>query len=239
MEILQYGVVALIGFVVGQIIDLCNIRFAEEKKIFNKESIREYFKDFKINYVICIINALIYIALLKRYGLGLNFARFAFLLPCLISAFIIDYHLEIIPNRLNLTIFEVGLIFMFIFGMLNIYVAFDMLLGMFVGAGIFLLITLIGGLMAGKEAMGLGDVKLMGAMGLFFGVKGIIIISILSFFIGGLMILVLLLSKKKTLNDYIPFGPSIVLAAAIMAFVPANAVISGVIYLLSSGRIRL
>lgn len=239
MKMVQYGIVAIIGFIVGQIIDLCNIRFAEEKKIFTKESIKEYFKDFKINYVVCIINALLYIGLLKRFGLGLNFARYAFLVPCLISAFIIDYHLEIIPNRLNLTIFEVGLIFAFICGMLNIYIAFDMLLGMFVGAGIFLLITLIGGLIAGKEAMGLGDVKLVGAMGLFFGVKGIIIVSILSFFIGGLMILVLLLSKKKTLNDYIPFGPSIVLSAIVMTFIPANMIISWVIYVLSSGRVRL
>ena len=198
MEILKYIIVAILGFIIGQVVDLCNIRFAEEKKIFNRESIKEYFKDFKINYVVCIINALLYVALLKRYGLSINFARFAFLIPCLISAFIIDYHLEIIPNRLNLTIFEVGMFFAFLIGTTRtIDFAINMILGMFVGAGIFLVITLLGGLIAGKEAMGLGDVKLVGALGLFFGVRGIILVSMLSFFVGGLMVLILILSKKK------------------------------------------
>ena len=41
----------------------------------------------------------------------------------------------------------------------------DKLLGLAIGGGIFLIITLIGGLIAGKEAMGFGDVKLMGASG--------------------------------------------------------------------------
>ena len=73
----------------------------------------------------------------------------------LISAFVIDYKIQIIPNRLNLSIFETGLVFAFIFGVQNLNIAKDMLLGMLVGGGIFLLITLIGGAIAGKEAMGL------------------------------------------------------------------------------------
>ena len=91
------------------------------------------------------------------------------LFPMLLCAFVIDYRLKIIPNRLNLTIFEVGLAYTFLEGIININIAIDMLLGMIAGAGIFLFITLVGGLIAGKEAMGFGDVKLMGGLGLFFG----------------------------------------------------------------------
>ena len=43
-------------------------------------------------------------------------------------------------------------------------IALDRLAGMFVGGGIFLIITLIGGLIAGKEAMGMGDVKFVGVL---------------------------------------------------------------------------
>ena len=43
-----------------------------------------------------------------------------------------------------------------------------MLLGCVTGGGIFILITLLGGLIAGKEAMGLGDVKFMGAVRIVF-----------------------------------------------------------------------
>ena len=90
-----------------------------------------------------------------------------------------DNRAKIIPNRLNLTIFEVGLVFTFIEGIININIAIDMLLGMIAGAGIFLFITLVGGLIAGKEAMGFGDVKLMGALGLFFVWRTIIIIYLI------------------------------------------------------------
>ena len=95
-----------------------------------------------------------------------------------------------------------------------------MLLGGLVGAGIFLLITLIGGLIAGKEAMGFGDVKLMGAMGLFFGWMNIISVSLIAFLIGAIISIVLLVTKKKSTDEYIPFGPFIVIAAFIVMLVP-------------------
>jgi len=142
------------------------------------------------------------------------------LTPMLISAFVIDYKYQIIPNRLNLTILEVGLVFTFIEGMNHINVAINMLLGSVVGAGIFMLITIIGGLLAGKEAMGLGDVKLMGALGLYFGWINMIVISLISFLIGAIVSIGLLLIKRKKTAEYIPFGPFIVISTGIVIFVP-------------------
>ena len=40
--------------------------------------------------------------------------------PMLLSAFVIDYRQQIIPNRLNLTMFEIGLIIAFLYGMSNV-----------------------------------------------------------------------------------------------------------------------
>ena len=68
----------------------------------------------------------------------------------LLSAFIIDYKLQIIPNRLNLTIFEIGLVFTFLYGLSNTAIAINMLLGMLAGGGIFLLITFLGGMFYGR-----------------------------------------------------------------------------------------
>lgn len=39
------------------------------------------------------------------------------ILTPMLSAFVIDYRQQIIPNRLNLTMFEIGLIIAFLYGM--------------------------------------------------------------------------------------------------------------------------
>ena len=144
------------------------------------------------------------------------------LAPMFLAAFIIDYRKQIIPNRLTLTIFEVGLVFAFISGISSVNIFVDRLLGMVTGAGIFLLITLIGGAIAGKEAMGFGDVKIMGALGLVFGLSDIIMISVLSFLLGAVISIVLLVTKKKGTDEYIPFGPFIIIATFIVMLVPHN-----------------
>ena len=222
IHILWYVFVGIIGLFVGQFIDWCNIRLVEYKKIFSRDFFKEYLKNCKPKYILMIIVAIAYILLLYRYGFSINALKFMFLIPMLISALAIDYRLKIIPNRLNLTIFEVGLVYTFVEGIVNINIAIDMLLGMVAGAGIFLFITLVGGLIAGKEAMGFGDVKLMGALGLFFGWRTIIIISLIAFLLGAIIGVALIICKRKTGDEYIPFGPFIVIATIIAIFVPFN-----------------
>jgi len=173
-----------------------------------------------------LITSATYVALLYNYGIkntfiaNLDLIKFMILTPMLLSAFVIDYKLQIIPNRLNLTMFEVGLVIAFLYGLSDVAITINMVLGMLVGAGIFLAITLIGGLVYGKEAMGFGDVKLMGALGIYFGLSNIIVITLLSFLIGAILSIVLLATKIKKMDEYIPFGPFIVLGTFISIFVP-------------------
>ncbi len=68
--------------------------------------------------------------------------------------------------------------------------------------------------------MGFGDVKLMGALGLFFGLSNIIIITLVSFLIGAILSIILLVTKIKKSDEYIPFGPFIVLATFISMYIP-------------------
>ena len=222
VHILFYVLFAFIGGFIGQVIDYLNIVFLNERKVISKESFNKYKETFKVNYKLIVLNSCLYVALLYKFGMNLDFLRFAILTPMLISAFIVDYKIQIIPNRLNFTMFEVGIIFAFIFGIQNLNLAKDMFLGMIAGGGIFLLITLIGGLIAGKEAMGLGDVKLMGALGLFFGWYKILIISVLAFLIGAIISIIVLIVRKNREDGYIPFGPFIVVATFITIFVPTN-----------------
>ncbi len=226
VHIIYYVVAAIVGLGVGQLVDWMNKRLPEYKKVISKEIIAEYRINFKPNYILMILTSIIYISLVYVYGIkttliaNLDLVKFMILTPMLLSAFIIDYKLQIIPNRLNLTIFEIGIIFAFLYGLSNVAITINMLLGMITGAGIFLLITLVGGAMYGKEAMGFGDVKLMGALGIYFGFSNIIIITLVSFLIGAILSIVLLISKIKKSNEYIPFGPFIVIATFISIYVP-------------------
>ena len=162
-------------------------------------------------------------SLLYFKGLTIDTIKYMVLIPMLLIAFVIDYRLQIIPNRLTLTIFEFGLIFTFLETIINTTVGIgifvDNILGMLVGGGIFLLITLIGGAIAGKEAMGFGDVKLMGALGLFFGWINMIMISVMAFLFAAIVSIVILIIKRKKFNEYIPFGPFIVVASMIPMYI--------------------
>ncbi len=159
-----------------------------------------------------LLTAIIYVTLIYVIGIkdtliaNLDLIKFLILTPMLLSVFVIDYKLQIIPNRLNLTIFEIGFIFAFLYGLSNVAITINMLLRHVSGsAGIFLAITLLGGIFYGKEAMGFGDVKLMGALGLYFGLSNIIIITLVSFLIGAILSIILLATKMKKSDEYIPF----------------------------------
>ena len=225
VHILYYVGAAILGAIVGWLVNVANKILPEEKKLFSKGLLKKA-KTVRMNYWITIVMIIAYLALVyfcgihKEFYQNLPLIKFGVLIPMLLSAFVIDYNLQIIPNRLNLTMFEVGLLLTSVYGIANINIATDMLLGMVTGAGIFLLITLIGGLIAGKEAMGFGDVKLMGALGLYFGFSGIIVISLIAFLLGAIISIILIATKKKKTDEYIPFGPFIVLSAIITIFVP-------------------
>lgn len=226
VHIVYYVVVAILGLFVGEFVHWMNQRLPEYKSVISKDFITEHKMNFKPNYILMLLTSAIYVAFVYKFGIqqtivaNLDLLKFMILTPMLLSAFIIDYKSQIIPNRLNLTIFEVGIIFAFLYGLSDVAITINMLLGMIVGGGIFLFITLIGGLFYGKEAMGFGDVKLMGALGLFFGFSNIIIITLVSFLIGAILSIMLLITKIKKSDEYIPFGPFIVIAAFISMYVP-------------------
>ena len=93
---------------------------------------------------------------------------------------------------------------------------------MIIGFGIFGLITLIGGLLTKKKAMGYGDVKLMAALGLIFGEMGILMIIVIAFLIAAVVSIVLLVVKKKKFTEYIAFGPYISIASFIVMLSSTN-----------------
>ena len=84
----------------------------------------------------------------------------------------------------------------------------------------------MGSLVYGKEAMGFGDVKLMGALGLYFGLTNIIIIALISFLIGAISSIFLLVTKIMKTDEYIPFGPFIAVSVFVVIFVPYSIIVN-------------
>ena len=227
ISIVYYLIIGLLGLIVGKFVAWANITYVKEDE---KVSIRNFLKHksevYEKQYLTMFLIAFIYIAILYKFGIkdtffkNLDLIKFLVLTPMLVSTFFVDLKHRIIPNRLNMTLFEIGLLFTFIYGINNLSIAKDMLLGLVVGAGIFLIITVLGGLISGKEAMGLGDVKFMGALGLYFGATSIAEISLLAFFIAAVISIIVLLSRliRKNKDEYVPFGPFLVIAAFCLIF---------------------
>jgi len=228
-----YLLAAIIGLGIGQFVDWMNERLSENKKIFSREIFRKYKIEFKPNYVLMIFTSIIYVGLVYKYGIrdnligNLNLIKYIILTPMLLSALVVDYKKQIIPNRLNLVMFEIGLVIAFLFGFSNVAITIDMLLGMIAGIVIFLIIELIGALIYGKkDAIGLGDIKFIGALGLYFGFTNITAISIMAFLIGAITAIILIITRNKKSNEYMSFGPSIVISAFISIFVPFEIIIT-------------
>ena len=226
VHIMIYVAFGILGLIVGNILPQINKRLIEHKKIFDKSFFKEYIKNFQPHYVHMLLIAVIYVLLLYKFGLkpdfiqNLDLIKYMILTPMLFSVAVIDFKENIIPNRLLLTMAEVGLLLTFIYGISDINLAMDMLLGMLVGTVIFGILTLLGRLVSG-----MGDIKLMAALGLFYGSSNILAISIISFLLGAIISIILIISKKRKIDDYIPFGPFIVIASYISIFVPFSTIL--------------
>lgn len=227
IHIFWYVGIGLLGLFVGRIVGLANKNLPEHKPIFSKEIVKEYLKTTEANYTIMAITCILYIALLRVIGMSdlTELFQYIILIPMLICAFCIDYKLQIIPNRLTLTMLECGIVFSFLRGINNLNVAVEMWAGMILGVFIFATITYVGNLIFKKETMGFGDVKLMAALGLFFGWRNIIAISILSFLIAAIFSVCIIVKnkiKKTDITEFIPFGPFIVMASFLVMLIPLN-----------------
>jgi leader peptidase (prepilin peptidase)/N-methyltransferase len=91
-------------------------------------------------------------------------------------------------------------------------------IGMLVGALPLLIIGVIWEKLRNVEAMGGGDVKLMGMVGSFLGWKGALLTIMLGALIGSFTGLALILLKRHTMDKVIPFGPFLALASVAAAF---------------------
>lgn len=177
--------------------------------IWNKGRCRYCGSKYSVQYpFIELLNGVFYVLVYLKYGFNIESILYCILCSVLIVVSMIDLKHKIIPDSLNI----IGLIIGIIFIILDKSLLFYKLIGLGIGLGLFLAIAVV------TNAMGGGDIKLMAVLGLIFGVKGVLFISLFSFVLGAIISIVLLILKIKSRKDEIPFGPFISFAALIYVF---------------------
>lgn len=140
---------------------------------------------------------------------------FLFLALMLMVISFIDLKTTIIPDIITIPGIVIGLVLKLVFAFVDKDWAgfFDASLGMVLGLGIFGFIVF-----ASRGGMGMGDIKLAGLIGVFLGLEKTLLTILLSFIIGGIVGVVLLIFKIKKRKDAIPFGPYLAIASVISMF---------------------
>jgi leader peptidase (prepilin peptidase) / N-methyltransferase len=151
-----------------------------------------------------------------RFGLTWGFVARSILTLFLIATFFIDLRLRIIPDVLTLPGIILGFLLSFV---VKSPTFLNSLLGILVGGGSFYLAAVLGELIFKKESMGGGDIKLAMMLGAFLGWQKILLVLLLSAFLGSLIGgIALFFSKDVKETRTIPFGPFLALGAVIAMF---------------------
>ena len=154
--------------------------------------------------IVELITGFLFMAVYDRYGISFVGIAVVIFVSILVVTAMIDYKFMIIPNKINFIIMILGII-NFLFGNNHSFV--EVILGSLIGGGSLYIMGLVAGWLLRKEAMGGGDIKLMGACGLSLGINGSIFALLFAFYSAAALILILLVLRKLKKNRYIPFGP--------------------------------
>ncbi len=135
----------------------------------------------------------------------------------------VDFEHLIIPDRVTIGGCIAGLMLSITFPSLHgeesmIASVASSAIGLVVGWGGLWLVAILGRWAFKKEAMGFGDVKLLGAIGAFFGWQGVLFTLIVSSFLGSIAGILMVVTKNKEMQSRIPYGPYIALAAILWMY---------------------
>lgn len=154
----------------------------------------------------------------------------------LIVLSIIDLKILILPDELNLALGITGVVFHLSTGQ-DLLPLQDMFLGAALGAGMLYVIRFFANRAYGKDTLGLGDVKLLGAAGLWLGPEMILIaitLGALAGLIHGLCYAAWLSATTKakfTIHDLaIPAGPGFAVGIVLAATYMFTPFVSGVLH---------
>ena len=171
-------------------------------------------------FIVEILTGLAFIFFYKTLGVSFDFVLICIIYLILLIIFFIDLKHYIIPDSLNFSLILIGIIKNFTTqDLLKFnYNLPDSLFGGALGYLMIWLIIFIYKQIRNKEAMGLGDAKLLSAFGFLLGFQSVLPIVFIASLTGLIYVLPFLIINKKNLQNIIPFGPFIIISGIIYYF---------------------
>lgn len=225
----------VLGLLLGSFLNVCTLRWPAEESVVSPPShcpgcgseIRWYDNIPLLSYAILrgkcrfcsasispqyplveLVTALIWAGAFLHYGLSAESVRGALFLTILLGIAITDARFYLIPDQFSLGGGILGLVLAPFAGGLTTLEAF---LGAGVGFGVLWGVAKFGTWLFKKDAMGGGDLKMMGMVGAFLGVPGVL----LTLFLGALLGTVVFGPISWKTGKLVPFGIFLAVGAAV------------------------
>lgn len=148
------------------------------------------------------------------YGWAAELPAYLWLAAVGVTLAVIDWEHLRLPDRLTLPSYPVGVVLLALPG------EWDALLRAVLAAAVAGGLALLLALLAPNGGLGLGDVKLLGVLGLFLGRLGWGVLAVgvaLGFTLGAVAAIVLLASRRAGLRDHLAFGPWLIAGGLVAA----------------------
>jgi leader peptidase (prepilin peptidase)/N-methyltransferase len=163
-------------------------------------------------FLVEILNIVLFSIIYFIFGISLTSLLLMILAFVFIIVFFIDLKHYIIPNILTFPLMILGFVKSFDPNLNSLFPNYlNSLIGGMFGYGIIWSIIFFYKQIRNKEGMGLGDAKLLAAIGFWFGWISIPFVIFSSSIVALILVIPSLLNKSRKFSSQIPFGPFIII----------------------------
>lgn len=171
-------------------------------------------------FLVEMLTAVLFLLVWLKYGFDLRTPVYWMVVSGLILGTFVDFEHMIIPDRVTLGGVIAGLVLSPLIPSLQGETAALRALGQAafsaaLGAGILWGVGMVGKWVLKKDAMGMGDVKLLGGVGALLGWRAVLFTIMISAVIGTVVGVGLILTRRKEWQSRIPYGPYLSIAAVL------------------------
>jgi leader peptidase (prepilin peptidase)/N-methyltransferase len=151
-----------------------------------------------------LVTALLSVIVALRFGFSVQTLAALAFTWALIPLFMIDFDHQLLPDSITLPLLWGGLLL----SLPEVFIdSTSSIIGAAAGYLSLWLIYHLFRLMTGKEGMGYGDFKLLGAIGAWVGWQALPVVVLFSSLVGAMLGIALILFRGRDHNQPMPFGP--------------------------------